>query len=203
MAVITINGEYGSGTREVGKLVAEKMKYEFIERHLLAQIAEKLNISENEAMIFEKTLSSRIIRYIDRYTCTMVQKVVDGEYGCLDDDKYYDATKSLVEELYEAGNVTLIGWGSQCLLAGKPDTFHVRLTKSEDQRVKSVMNIRGINEANAKKIMKKEDADSEAYIKHYFDKDWNDARLYNLVVDTGKTEIEKAAGMICDNVKNI
>ncbi len=111
--------------------------------------------------------------------------------------------KGLVEKLFEEGDVIIVGWGSQCLLAGKPDTLHVRLTKGENERIKTAMNIRGVDEGKAKKILKKEDTDSEAYIKHYFDKDWNDARLYDLVIDMGKTDVEKAVQSISDNLKNI
>jgi len=101
MAVITISKEYGTESEKVASLAAEKLGYDYIGKKMIANIAEKLNISESEAEIFTKTSSSKILRYVDKYTCSMIQKVVDGEYGCLDDDKYYNTTRQLVENLYE------------------------------------------------------------------------------------------------------
>lgn len=200
MTVITINGEYGSRSREVGRLTAEQLGYEFVERHLLAAIADKLNISESEAEIFGKTGGSRFLRYIDRYTCSIVKKVVDHEYGCLDDKKYFEVTRDLVKNLYQEGEVVILGWGSQCLLADKPDALHVRIKCDDSQRIQNVIKDRGVNAENAEKIIKKEDDEDVVYLKHYFDRDINDARLYDLVLDTGRLEPVDAARRICDSL---
>ncbi|MFP4444843.1 MAG: AAA family ATPase [Desulfosudaceae bacterium] len=202
MAAITINGVYGSRSREVGRLTAETLDYEFVERHLLADIAEKLNISESEAEIFGKTASSRFLRYLDRYTCSIVKKVVDQEYGCLDDKKYYQVTRELVENLHQEGRVVILGWGSQCILADKPDVFHVRIKCPDADRIENVMRDRGLTAEKAEKLLKKEDHDEAAYLKHYFDRDVNDARLYDLVIDTGTTDPPVAARRICDAFGN-
>ncbi len=202
MAVITISKEYGTDSKKVASLAAEKLGYEYIGKHLLSEIANELNISESEAEIFSQTSSSKILRHIDKYTCSLVQKVVDGEHGCLDDDKYYQATKKIVEELYEEGNVIILGWGGQCILSKKPDVLHVRLRKDDEEKIKTAMAAKGIDQAAAKKLVKKEENDLESYIKQFFNKDWNDASLYDIVIDMGKVDAEKATQMICDNIKH-
>ncbi len=202
MAVITISKEFGTDSEKVAALAAEKLGYEYIGKHLLAEIAKELNISESEAEIFSQTSSSKILRHIDRYTCSLVQKVVDGEHGCLDDGNYYKATKKLVEKLFDNDNVIILGWGSQCVLSGRPNTLHVRLRKDEEEKIKRAMDVKNVDDNTAKKIVKKEEGDLRSYIKQFFQKDWNDAGLYDLVIDMGKVDVEKAAEMICDNVKH-
>ncbi|MGB6010117.1 MAG: cytidylate kinase family protein, partial [Desulfobacterales bacterium] len=101
MAVITISKEFGTEGEKVASRVAEKLGYEYIGKNLVADIAKELNISESEAVTFHKTSQSRILRFVDRYTCSIVQKVVDREHGCLDDKNYYEVTKKLVENVYE------------------------------------------------------------------------------------------------------
>ncbi|MDY6824497.1 MAG: cytidylate kinase-like family protein [Thermodesulfobacteriota bacterium] len=200
MAVITIDGEYGARSREVGKVAAEQLGYEYVARDLVARIADKLNISPNEAELFSKTGGSGFLRHIDRYTCSIVKKVVDGEYGCLDDKKYFEVTKELVEKLYEDGDTVILGWGGQCILADKPGTLHVRIKCNEAAKKETVMAERRVSAEKAENIIKKEESDAAAYIKHYFGKDINDARLYDLVIDTGTTPPEKAARMIVDHL---
>ncbi|MDY6904636.1 MAG: cytidylate kinase-like family protein [Thermodesulfobacteriota bacterium] len=200
MAVITIDGEYGSKSREVGQIAAEQLGYEYVARDLVAQIADKLHISESEAELFSKTGGSNFLRHIDRYTCSIVKKVVDGDYGCLDDKKYFEVTKELVKNLYEDGNVVILGWGSQCILGEKPDTLHVRIKCNETVKKETVMAARGVSAEKAEKIIKKEESDAAAYIKHYFNQDINDARLYDLVIDTGATPVDKAATMIVNHL---
>ncbi|MBW2605700.1 MAG: cytidylate kinase-like family protein [Deltaproteobacteria bacterium] len=202
MAVITISKEFDTEGEKIASLVAKKLGYEYIGKNLVADIAKELNISEGEAATFHKTSQSRILRFVDRYTCSIVQKVVDREHGCLDDKNYYEVTKKLVENVYEAGNVIILGWGSQCLLREKPDTLHVRLIKDNDLKLQKLMQAENLSHKAAKDFIDREEGDLKAYIKHYFNKDWNDAHLYDLVIDMGKIPVERAVDMICDNVKH-
>jgi len=202
MAVITISKEFGTEGEKVASLVAKKLGYEYIGKNLVADIAKELHISESEAATFHKASQSRILRFVDRYTCSVVQKVVDREHGCLDDKSYYEVTKKLVEDVYEAGNVIILGWGGQCLLKGKPDTLHVRLIKDNDLKTKELMAAENLSPKAATVFIAREEGDLKAYVKQYFNEDWNSAHLYDLIIDMGKTSVEKAADMICDNVKH-
>lgn len=202
MAVITISKEFGTESERVASLLAEKLGYEYIGKNLVAKIAKELHISESEAETFHKTSQSRILRFVDRYTCSIVQKVVDREHGCLDDKNYYEVTKRLVENVYEAGDAIILGWGGQCLLKGTPNTLHVRLIKDNDLKINEIMQSQNLSQKAAKDFIDREEGDLKAYIKHYFKEDWNAAHLYDLVIDMGKTSVEKAADMICDNLKH-
>jgi cytidylate kinase len=202
MAVITISKEFGTESEKVASLAADRLGYEYIGENLVAEIAKELHISESEATMFRQASQSRILRFVDRYTCSIVQKVVDREHGCLDDKNYYEVTKKLVQNVYEAGNVIILGWGGQCLLRGKPDTLHVRLIKDSDLKIKEVMQSENLNPKAARAVIDREEGDLKAYIKQYFNEDWGSAHLYDLIIDMGKTSVEKAVDLICDNAKH-
>ena len=202
MAVITISKEFGTESKKVASQAGQRLGYEYIGDHLIAEIAKELHVSESEAEMFRKTSQSRILRFVDRYTCSLVQKVVDREHGCLDDKNYYETTKKLVQNVYEAGNAIILGWGGQCILRGKPNTLHVRLIKDEETKIKEVMQNRNLEHKAAKAFIEREEGDLRAYVKHYFNEDWNAAHLYDLIIDMGKTSVEKAVDLICDNVKH-
>ena len=203
MAVITISKEFGTESEKVASLVAQQLGYEYIGKNLIAEIAKELHISESEAETFRKTSQSRILRFVDRYTCSIVQKVVDREHGCLDDKNYYETTRRLVEKSYDAGNVIILGWGGQCILRDKPNTLHVHLKKDAETKINDVMKSRDLDYKAAKYYIDTEEGDSRAYIKEYFKEDWTDARLYDLIIDMGKNTVDKAVDMICDNVKHL
>jgi cytidylate kinase len=202
MAVITISKEFGTESEKVASQAGQKLGYEYIGDHLIAEIAKELHVSESEAEMFRKTSQSRILRFVDRYTCSLVQKVVDREHGCLDDKNYYNTTKKLVQNVYEAGNAIILGWGGQCILRGKPNTLHVRLIKDEETKIKEVMQNRNLEHKAAKAFIVREEGDLKAYIEHYFNEDWNSAHLYDLIIDMGKTSVEQAVDLICDNLKH-
>ena len=202
MAVITISKEFRTESEKVASQAAQRLGYEYIGKQLIAEIARELHLSESEAEVFRKTAQSRILRFVDRFTCSIVQKVVDREHGCLDDKNYYETTKKLVENVYEAGDAIILGWGGQCILRGKPNTLHVRLIKDDEIKIKEVMQNRNLNHDAAMALIKKDEGDLREYIKHYFNEDWNAAHLYDLIIDMEKNSVEKAVDLICDNVKH-
>jgi len=202
MAVITISKEFGTESEKVASQAAQRLGYEYIGKQLIAEIARELHLSESEAEVFRKTAQSRILRFVDRFTCSIVKKVVDREHGCLDDKNYYETTKKLVDNVYEAGDAIILGWGGQCILRGKPNTLHVRLIKDDEIKIKEVMQNRNLNHDAAMALIKKDEGDLREYIKHYFNEDWNAAHLYDLIIDMEKNSVEKAVDLICDNVKH-
>ena len=202
MTVITISKEFGTESEKVASQAAKKLGYEYIGEQLIAEIAKELHVSESEAEMFRKTSQSRILRFVDRYTCSLVQKVVDREHGCLDDKNYYETTKKLVQNVYDAGNAIILGWGGQCILRGKPNTLHVRLIKDGETKINQLMKDRNLEYNAAKAFIDREESDLKAYIEHYFNEDWNAAQLYDLIIDMGKTPVEQAVDLICDNLKH-
>ena len=201
MAVITISKEFGTESEKVASQAAQRLGYEYIGKQLIAEIARELHLSESEAEVFRKTAQSRILRFVDRFTCSIVKKVVDREHGCLDDKNYYETTKKLVDNVYEAGDAIILGWGGQCILRGKPNTLHVRLIKDDEIKIKEVMQNRNLNHDAAMALIKKDEGDLREYIKHYFNEDWNDAHFYDLILDMDKTSLEDAVETIIENLK--
>ena len=201
MSVITISRECDAESEEVASLLAEKLGWEYIGKELVARIARELRISEGEAEAFLQDAQSRLLRFVDRYTCSLIQKVVDRERGCLDDESYFNTVKKLVEDVYEDRNAIILGWGGQCLLRGKPNVLHVRLIKDEERKIDTIMKRFNIDRKAAIYHIDREEKDSKSLIQHYFKVDWNDASLYDLVFDMGKTTVEDAANTIIENLK--
>jgi cytidylate kinase len=138
------------------------------------------------------------MRYLDKYTCSVVQKVVDREHGCLDDSAYYEKTRELVEKIYKNENAVILGWGAQCILQKKPETFHVLLKKQADKKLAQVMEAKNIGQKQAEKLIKEDEEEKKAYIRKYFETDWQDPSLYNLIIDMEDYTIETAVGLIAD-----
>ncbi|MBS3808759.1 MAG: cytidylate kinase-like family protein [Desulfobacterales bacterium] len=197
MAVITITSEFMAGGQRVATGTAEKLGFEFIGDQLVAEVAKQMNMSKHEAETFLKPGSSSIMRYLDRYTCSIVQKVVDREHGCLNDTTYYDKTRKLVEDIYKNENAVILGWGAQCILQKKPETFHVLLKKEPEQKVKDTMEARKCSRQAAEKMIRNDEDEKKAYIQKYFKADWQDPALYNLILDMENYSAESAVDLIC------
>ena len=185
----------------VASLLAKKLGWEYIGKQLVARIAKELRISEGEAEAFLQDAQSRLLRFVDRYTCSLIQRVVDRERGCLDDESYFTTVKKLVEDVYEDKNAIILGWGGMCILRDKPNVLHVRLIKDMEGKIDTIMKRFKIDRKAAEYHINREEKDSKSLIKHYFKVDWNDASLYDLVINMGKATVEDAADTIIENLK--
>ena len=202
MAVITISKEFGTDSETVALKLSDILGYETIGSRLLAQIAKDMNLSESEANTFRQVSKSSILRFLDRYTCSIVQKVVDQEQGCLDDNAYHEKTKALVEKIYDNDNAIILGWGAQCILRDKPGVLHVRLRMDDEKKVTMLMEKQNLDRKSAERKIRSMEKDSSEYIKHYFGSDWNDIRLYDLVIDMGNKSVDDAVALISENLKH-
>jgi cytidylate kinase len=199
MAVITISREYGCGAREFATVLAEKLGYSVLEKELVAQVAENLNITQSEAALFEK--GSRLLRFLDRYTSHTVKRVVDRSYGRLDDRSYYDVTSKLVLQVAAEGNVIILGWGAQCILEDYPDTFHLRVVKSLKDRIQYVKADRPtLDSRTAQELLEREDAEKASYIEHYFNRALNDPHLYHMVLNLSRISSTQALDIVADYI---
>jgi cytidylate kinase len=201
VAVVTVSGEYGTGSEQVVAELARKTGYDHIGGELLKEIADQLNLSESEVEVFRKASQSRLIRLMDRYTCSLVQKVVDREHGCLDDRDFHHTATALVEKLYTAGKVVIHDWGAQCILKNRPDTVHVFLQLDREAKIEAAMQQLHLDFQAARAVVDEQERNSEQYIRQFFNADWKDPQLYDLIIDRGQFSVEKTAQMITDHIQ--
>ena len=202
MAVITVNGEYGTDSEQVVADLVEKTGYEHVGEELIKAIAEQLHLSESEVEVFRKASQSRLIRLMDRYTCSLVQRVVDREHGCLDDRDFYDTTTALVEKLHAAGNVVIHNWGAQCILKGRPDTIHVFLQLGREAKIDIAMQQLQRDFQAARTAIDEQERNTEQYIRQFFNADWKDPQLYDLIIDRGEFSVEKTVQTVTKTLQD-
>jgi cytidylate kinase len=107
------------------------------------------------------------------------------------------ATETMLR-LARSGNVIIIGWGSNVIMAKLPNALHVRLVAPLDRRVEHARKSYGLTENEAHKFCVNEDRARERYFKKYFGADISDPLLYHLVINTGVVSYDDAAKLIGD-----
>jgi hypothetical protein len=111
MPVITIRGKFGSGAPEIGKAIAAKLGIDYIDREIIAQVATRLNLEEQEIVAKETppwTLRGRIGEALQRGYAAGVG--IQGAYLPvwqipLDDNRYIEALSSFIKELAQGRNL--------------------------------------------------------------------------------------------------
>ena len=85
----------------------------------------------------------------------------------------------------------------------QPDVLHVRLVASLDARVQRLHKQENFSLAEAQDIAVKRDQASAEYLKRFYNLDWADPTLYDLVINTTKLGLEGVTQLIVAAVEHL
>jgi len=202
MSIITIRGKLGSGAQEVGKLVSEKLQIDYIDREIIAKVAARLNLDEDEVMEKESPaagLQSRIAEALSRgFT------VGDGVQGIylpmwqmpLDNNRYVEALSSFLTELSQGRSAVIFGRGGQYILKNHPQSLHVSVIAPLNLRVQRVMKCMKLSETAAKHLISRDDNSAHEFGKRYFNTEMDDPNQYDLTLNTERYSFDEAASLV-------
>jgi len=204
MSVVTIRGGLGSGAPEVGKLIAEKIQADYVDREIIAKVAARLHRKEQEVIRKEMLSSSLLARIVEALGHS--DGFGEGFEGAylrisempLDDARYLQALKSVVRELARSQRLVILGRGSQFILKGYPEVLHVLIVTPSQLRVNRVMKDRNLDQQAAEREVARSDNSIREFIKRYFRSEPEDPEHYDLVINTAHLSFQAAASIVVD-----
>ena len=113
-------------------------------------------------------------------------------------DRYVRMVGLVVKRLAREGNVLLLGRGGQVLLQSYPGVLRVQLVAPLALRTEVVMARLGLSRREAHKRIRASDRARSDYMRRYFDVDWLDPALYDLVLNTARLPVPAAAQLVVD-----
>jgi cytidylate kinase len=202
MPVITIRGQLGSGTKEIGQLVARKLNINYIDREIIAAVAQRLH-SPTESIAHMEMPPSSLFGRIEN-----ALGKVSGDFNSYptmnvaafatspDDAEYQEGLEAVIRDIAEGRSIVIRGRGSQFILKDFPGAFHVMLVAPLEMRVKRVMETLRLNEAKARKEISHFDKGRHQFGKKYFHADMEAPVYYDLVINTHHFSAEAAASIV-------
>jgi len=185
MSTITISRLPGSLGTEIAQGVAEKLNYEYVDKERIGRmLATDFGFGASDLEIFDE------------------KKPPFWEFLSVQRTKYLHSIQAAIYDFARKGRVVIVGRGGQVLLKNVPGTLHVRIFASFDLCVKRLMEKEGIDEKHAARIFRQSDRDSAGYIQSFFHADWNDASLYDLLINTDRLSLATAVQLIIDSVQS-
>lgn len=198
MRAITISREYGSGGGEVARRLAERLGWKLIDHEVVVEVAKALGVSEAEAEAHDEHAYNAVDRVL--YGLSALSFSVGSSTAPVslrtDSDLYEKARRSVVERATKAGNVVIVGRGSQVLLAGRRDVLHVRTVAPLPRRVDYVVRREGLNPVAARARILAKDRERVRFLQNEHGSDPSDPCLYDLVVNTGDVGVDGTVDLV-------
>ena len=203
MATITISRQFGAGGRTLGKQLAKRLGYHFVDEVMVKEVAGRMNVSSKQVEAFEKEGASSLMKILDKFISKdYIDRLISNKYGYVHEKKYVDSIRSIVNGLYKEGNVVIIGRGSQYILQNKTDAYHIMLVRELGARIAFLTKTYKMkSESEAKKTVSRIDKNREKFL-NFFSKtaSHDDPLSYDLTINTTNVSLDKAADLIINMI---
>ena len=202
MPVITIGRQFGAGGATVGRMLADRLRADFLDSQIIDEVARRLQLPKEEVEAEDEHPGSLLARLLVALGSASTEPLIPAEAGAawnppnaaptFDTRKaVLQITQNVLKEAARDGNVVIVGRGGAYLLRELPGALHVFLRAPEAVRVKAIMErLKIATEEEARKRLKQTDENWTAYIRQVYGHDRIHPAHYDMVLDTGRLGYE-------------
>ena len=193
--VITIARSYGSGGRTMGKMLAEELGIDCYDLDLLKLASEDSGI--NEALFGEsdEKLKGRNIFKIVKGVYTG-HVSAPGSDDFLSKENLFNYQAKVIKELADTTSCIIIGRCADYILKDYDNVIKLFFYAPLEDCVKRVKETYGTSEKDILKKINKIDKERAEYYEYYTGHKWNDARNYDMCLNTSSLSYEKYKEMV-------
>ncbi len=193
---ITISHQLGSGGAYLGEQLSERLGIPFVDRQILKEISQQLNLAENDLASREERLRS----FWESFThmVTMVDPVRSLSLSSYvpTDQELFALESQTIGRIAEKNSAIFIGRCGRYILRNHLNHIGILVYADMPNRIERLCSIYHLKPEAAKKLIKTNDRERRAYIRNFAKEELFDARLYDLCVNTSRIGLDNAVGHI-------
>lgn len=208
MAVVAIARLIGARAHDVADRVAERLAAEVVDRHLIDEVARRLQVDPETVSELDEVPTSRLDRLLAQFAASSFEVTLSAGAErweppfagdpTLRDPKQATArtTDAVIRQLIVRGDCVIMGRGAAFIARAYPQALRVFVCADFELRVAEIAASLKLAEADARRRVKETDANWRDYVRHFYGADLHDASNYDLSVDTGRLGPEAAAELV-------
>ncbi|MBR7007769.1 MAG: cytidylate kinase-like family protein [Ruminococcus sp.] len=194
-SVITISREFGSGGREIGKRLSEKLDVPFYDKELLELASKESGICRE---LFD--------RNDEAYTNSFLYSLVMGSYPVSADgrispempmnQRIFLAQFDTIKNIAKQGPCVIVGRCADYVLKNEKNVINFFITGNTAEKKRRILERYDIEKNKVEDFIKKTDKRRASYYNYYTDMKWGEARNFDLCINTSKTGIDGAVELM-------
>lgn len=195
-SVITIGREFGSGGREIGRLLAERYGIPFYDKELLEESAKHSGICEDLFVRHDESVSNSFI-----YSLVMGTYPMNSD-GRLNPEmplnqRIFLAQFDTIKKLGQTPCV-IVGRCADYVLEDRPNKVSVFVTGNMHEKKRRIAERYDIEKTKLEEFIRKTDKRRANYYEYYTDRKWGQTKNYDLCVNSSLIGIEGAVRLISE-----
>lgn len=199
--IITIGREFGSGGRELGRRLAERLGIAYYDQEIIGEIARRTELSTE---YIQNIMESRPIMPFPIQIRHSFYSVPNPMFQ--QSISIYAEQHKLIRELAEKSDCVIVGRCADFILKDK-DPFRIFVYADMGSKVARCMSRKpegeDLNEPQMKKKITELDKGRAKYYEFFSEKKWGASENYDLMVNTSGKDIKKLADALCEFLETV
>jgi len=181
---VTISHQLGSGGAYLGEKLGGRLGIPFLDRDILKEVAQQLDLAESELANREERLSSfwqnftRLAILSDPSTGLAVQRYIPS------DSDLFQMECATIQRIADKSSAIFMGRCGSYVLRHHPRRVSILVTADHPARIKRLRELYSLSEAEAQGLIETNDQERATYIHTLTRQNWLDARHYDLCINT-------------------
>lgn len=184
--IITINREYGSGGRYVGKLLAQKLGITLYDKNLITMVSDESGLSASYIKEKEQNRSDQLLSNFNTQYYNNLSN---------DDTLFLEESKA-IKEVAKEGSCIIIGRCADYILQEKENLYKIFLYSDDKHKVERAVKYYGLEEKTAEKEIAKINKQREKHYNYYTNQKWRDVCNYDISINVDMLGAEETAELL-------
>lgn len=200
--VITIGREFGSGGREIGRRIAEKLQFSYYDREIVTEIAKRTKLSEE---------------YVERITEDRPYMPYPIHAGMSFHTAYYAYTEfdrslavfaeqhNIIKELAEKSDCIIVGRCADYVLKEKAP-FRIFVFADTESKLKRCRerspDDENLSDSKMKRNIRSIDRGRARYYNYFSQQKWGTRENYDLLINTSGKDIRQISDAVANYLKS-
>ena len=201
--IITIARQYGSGGREIGEKVAQKLGITLYDKQLITEAATKGNLDENVSKLADESAANSLL-----YTLAMGSNVLGTTmhfgYKMPLNDKLFILQSEVIKEKAKEDSCVIIGRCGDYVLRDEENVLRIFVYGDLDHRATRIQQRHPeLKSSQIVDVITKTDKRRSSYYNFYTGNKWGKFDNYDIAINSSTLGIDGAAEIIVACVKKV
>jgi cytidylate kinase len=181
--VITVEREYGSQGAAFAHHLAERLGWRLIDSCVIDEVARKAGVRPDLVKRCDERVDPWFYRFGKAIWFGSLERL-PNDPDVFDSERMVEFVRGYLVEQATQGNCVVVGRAAACVLAKAPGAFHVFVYASLARKIRFIQEQFPDHARDAEREILATDRRRAEYIRRYFQRDWDDRRLYHLMMNS-------------------
>jgi len=181
----------------LGQRLAKRLGYRLVSEDMIKQVAAKANVTPEGIYAFEHTAGAKLSRLMGKMISgDFIERLLDGKTSYLDEKRYVGLVTDIINQLYEEGDVVIVGRGGQYILRGRQEVRHILLVAEPKYRQDFLSRKYNLDSSQAERAMIEGDQQRRRFLRCFAAESPDNPSAYHLTINTAWVSLDMAEELV-------